>query len=85
MKPSSVVQGNFGPKGLAVLELASMQGDDDRRWKKHQEACDLFGEAVVIAKFEALAARGYIDYGVSARTGWLTDKGQAAWHIQKSS
>ncbi len=83
MKPSSVVQGNFGPKGLAVLELASMQGED--RWKRYEEACDRFGEAVVIAKFDALAARGYIDYGVSARTGWLTDKGQAAWHIQKSS
>lgn len=32
------------------------------------------------AILEKAADRGYIEYGVSARTGWLTDKGRALLH-----
>lgn len=32
---------------------------------------------VVYRSMERVAAKGYVDYGVSLRTGWLTDKGKA--------
>jgi hypothetical protein len=36
-----------------------------------------YPEKVVYAKYEKLSRRGLIDWGVSMRTGWLTDKGKA--------
>ena len=37
-----------------------------------------FPEKVVYAKLAKLERRGFIEYGVSLRTGWLTDAGRAA-------
>lgn len=34
-------------------------------------------EMVVFRAFERAAARGLLEYGVSLRTAWLTDKGKA--------
>ena len=42
----------------------------------YDEACAKYGERAVNCKFEELSRRGYIDYGVSPRTGWLTNRGR---------
>lgn len=34
-------------------------------------------EKLVLKKMEQLADRGYLEYGVSLRTAWLTEKGLA--------
>ncbi len=45
-------------------------------WQKlYDKGCQEFSEHALNKKFEELSKRGYMDYGVSARTGWLTDKG----------
>ena len=36
-----------------------------------------FHENVVSAKYDKFDRKGYMDYGVSLRTGWLTEKGKA--------
>lgn len=33
----------------------------------------------VQSMFDLIEDMGWIDYGVSQRTGWLTDEGEAAW------
>lgn len=49
----------------------------DSTWsEKYNIACDKYSEKAVYRKMEKLAGRGYIEYGVSARTGWLTEKGR---------
>lgn len=37
---------------------------------------DRWPEKIIELKLEKLAARGLIEYGVSARTGWLTSEGR---------
>lgn len=51
----------------------------------YDEACARWSEKAVCRKFEELADRGYIEYGVSARTGWLTEKGQAAMDASRAA
>ncbi len=72
------MQANFGPKMIACLQIAAIKSQDDQRWALYDQACQQFGERAILAKFDALTDRGYIDCGVSARTGWLTDKGKQA-------
>lgn len=48
-------------------------------WERiYHEASVRFSEKAIICKMEDLADKGYIEYGVSARTGWLTPKGEQA-------
>jgi hypothetical protein len=61
----------IGQKQLDGPE-ATFSADSDR-W---QALCAKWGEKPVWAKLEELSDRGYIDYGVSVRGGWLTDKGK---------
>lgn len=65
-------------KALAVLDIASMSPASVERRDAYRDACAVWSEKAVCAKFDELARRGYIEYGVSARTGWLTDKGKEA-------
>lgn len=71
----------LGEKSLACLRLAALHSDPHRyedRSRLYEGLCVLYSEKAVCKKMEDLATRGYIDYGVSARTGWLTDKGKEA-------
>ena len=52
---------------------------DGEQWRRAYEIiCAKYSEKAVIAKMEELTSRGYMEYGVSVRTGWLTDKGREA-------
>jgi hypothetical protein len=68
-------------KAIACLLIAETHkaGNYDSVWNEcYRIACQRFSEKAVNLKMLELARRGYIDYGVSARTGWLTEKGKAA-------
>lgn len=69
----------LGPKAYDCLKLADLHGRWDHEWDEHYaEICKRYSEKAVTVKLTELANRGYIEYGVSARTGWLTDKGREA-------
>lgn len=77
----------ISPRSADILLLAWVQhsGADDvapgmfsyasyqARW---EALCDKWGGKQVISKMYDLAAKGYLDYGVSVRTAWLTEKGR---------
>jgi hypothetical protein len=67
----------FGDKAHTVLRIAAMEIGADR-CKAYEEACRRFSQKAVDTMFKSLESRGYIESGVSARTGWLTAKGKAA-------
>lgn len=75
---------NLQAKALACLEMAE---ELHRRDRPHRESFEAYGrlyqaaterwsQKAVLSKFEELVSRGYLDCGVSARTGWLTQKGR---------
>lgn len=78
----------LGEKSVACLEyIERMRERRDHgdpllahaEWREdYDRLCERFGEKVVLTKLDSLADRGFIDYGVSARMGWLTEKGEAA-------
>lgn len=68
----------MGPKAIACLRIAALDKMSNEWTTAYQAACAEFSEKAVISKFEQLAGDYYIEYGVSARTGWLTDKGREA-------
>lgn len=77
--PSNAI---ISEKTQACLEMAEALHCDDKNrhtnWKSlYAAACLKFSEKAINRKFEELFARDYIDYGVSVRTGWLTDRGRA--------
>lgn len=54
-------------------------------WRRlYSEACATFSQRAVECKFAELAERGYLEYGVSVRNGWLTEKGHAALEFNES-
>lgn len=63
-------------KGLICLRIAALPGGSADRTRLYADACRLFSEKAVIRKMERLSDKDYIEYGVSARTGWLTEKGR---------
>lgn len=66
-------------KAIDCLILAQKDAFAFQRWDEwYEEICGRWSEKAVNRKMEELSKRGYIEYGVSARTGWLTDKGKAA-------
>lgn len=66
-------------KSIDCLRIAEAYDQPETIWNiAYVTACQLYTEKVVLTKMEKLADRGYIEYGVSARTGWLTDKGRSA-------
>jgi hypothetical protein len=63
----------------------------DISWKEFLEAvngndglsaytllCSKYPTKVVMAKYDMANRKGYLDYGVSLRTAWLTSKGEQA-------
>lgn len=47
-------------------------------WSERYAAlCERYSEKAVARKLDQLADKDWIDYGVSARMGWLTDEGHA--------
>lgn len=87
----------IGPKTQACLEMALAlhpysglpydpanlnHPGDNAAWKQmYAAACQEYSEKAVCRKFEELSDRGYMEYGVSARTGWLTDRGRAVLEL----
>lgn len=69
---------NLQPKALNCLLLASMTPGSEERDALYELICGWYSERAVCAKMEELVRRGYLECGVSARTGWLTEKGKAA-------
>lgn len=69
-------------KSINLLRIASLRGGDGNNWdawrSAYEEACRKYSEKAVLHKFEELERRQYLDCGVSARTGWLTEKGRSA-------
>lgn len=69
----------MGEKTLDCLWLAAIPKPSMAAWDAwYQRICAKWSGKAVHAKMESLVARGYIECGVSARTGWLTDKGWQA-------
>jgi len=68
----------LGKKALTVLRLAAIPIDDPMRRDLTEAAARVYSQKAVDKKFEDLVREGYMECGVSARTGWLTPKGRAA-------
>ena len=68
----------LGEKALACLRIAEVHSTDPAWDDRYDLACRQYSEKAVIRKMEELCDRGYIECGVSVRTGWLTDKGAQA-------
>ena len=73
----------MGSKSLDVLRVASLPNLSLERTVAYKAACERWSEKAVVAKFEELTRRGLITYGVSARTGWLTEKGKQILDIRR--
>ncbi len=71
---------NLSKKAIDCLAVAERGGDGDPyEWRlRYDVACGKYSEKAVNKKMQELADRGYIECGVSARTGWLTQKGKNA-------
>jgi hypothetical protein len=69
----------LGQKALDCLRLAADHQDlSYAEWQaRYDELCKQYSAKAVDAMYESLSSHGYIEYGVSARMGWLTDKGRA--------
>lgn len=64
-----------GDKRLDCLTLASLSVGG-KIWQDYYAAlCCEYSEKAVCARMERLERGRYLDCGVSARTGWLTEKG----------
>ena len=74
----------FGEKAMACLRLAALDKMSGAWRASYDEAVTRFSEKALLRTFEKLVARGYIECGVSARTGWLTDKGKSALAVSES-
>lgn len=78
----------LGEKAQWCLQMAyamHVVGRTDFWQTLYDEACARWTEKAVNRKFEELSKRGYLDYGVSARMGWLTDKGYDALGTKRRS
>ena len=63
---------------MKQLELREFLGLLDRGLFPSDIIKHGYPEKVIIRKVEKLTRRGYLEYGVSPRYAWLTDKGRAA-------
>lgn len=69
----------LGQKAIDCLKLAAISPpSSDERWSTYNALCEKYTPKVVDRKLTELSRRGYIEYGVSVRTGWLTVNGQKA-------
>lgn len=63
-------------KTIDLLKMCSMENGSAVRIAEWRRLCDIYSTKAVIRKLEELADRGYIEYGVSVRGAWLTEKGK---------
>ncbi len=69
---------NLSTKTLSCLiYLAIPVSDFARRRLVYTNLCNIYKEKVILRKLDKLCDRGYLEFGVSLRTGWLTEKGAA--------
>lgn len=86
MSDKAAPQFNIGDKALVCLGLASIRPFGSKAWLvAYADACLRFSEKAINVKFEELVARGYIECGVTARSGWLTEKGIQALAARQGS
>lgn len=65
-------------KALSVLRWAAEPGQSQTRVNLLIAGTTRFSEKAFFVKAEELTDRGYLEYGVSVRGAWLTDKGKRA-------
>lgn len=65
----------LGEKALTALRLAALPPTSPERQSGYDAACAQYSEKAMLRVFESLVRRGYMECGVSARTGWLTSMG----------
>lgn len=76
---------NLGEKSLACLRMARFSFASQERQALYLAACERFSQKAVDKKFEDLVDAGYMECGVTARSGWLTEKGRGAIGISSDS
>ena len=65
---------------LELLELVDAHDWDKDKPFAYEVLIQKYPEKKVYAKIDKLVRKGYLEFGVSARTGWLTAKGKAKLH-----
>lgn len=68
----------LGHKALTCLDLARRTHDYKGFPEAWDAACELYHPKQIELMCQRLVDRGYMECGVSARTGWLTQKGRDA-------
>lgn len=68
----------LGHKALTCLDLARRTHDYNGFSEAWDAACEIYHPKQLIKMSQSLVDRGYMECGVSARTGWLTPKGRDA-------
>lgn len=71
----------FGLKTIMCLRIAQARHDDRDEATAtaiYERACAEFSEKAILRKFQELVDRDYMECGVTARSGWLTEKGRRA-------
>lgn len=68
----------MGPKAITCLKIATHEFGSAERVRLFNEAASTYSQKAVLKKFEDLVEAGYVECGVSARSGWITDKGRQA-------
>jgi hypothetical protein len=61
-----------------ALRIAALPIGSSQRAVLYAAASHRWSEKALCGAFERLIDAGLVEYGVSARTGWLTSLGQAA-------
>jgi hypothetical protein len=67
---------NHGQKTIDLLRMLALPMGKGL-WAVYEALCEKYGFKPVERKLEELDRRDYLEYGVTARSGWLTEKGKA--------
>lgn len=68
----------LGEKAMVCLRIAELPIGSAAREEAMARASVQFSAKAVYTKMNELVDRGYLEYGVSVRGCWLTDKGREA-------
>lgn len=80
MSRSKTIQCKHLPDGMVLYRIQRYQSRPQSRlpFPTEELIAEGWPEGVVYAKWARLDDRGWLEYGVSLRTAWLTDAGQVA-------